>query len=107
MTNNVHILHIDENIVDLEALDTLSEFIDEQIDQFLHSINLLDSNLDINVDLENLVCEPADGPLPQPYTKNEIHKTLDLKIKNSRRKTKFEITTPLFVTKPQYLTTSA
>jgi len=37
----------------LEALDIFLENIDvDQLDPFLHYINLLDSNIDINVDME-------------------------------------------------------
>lgn len=44
-------IHIDENIVGLEALDTFLENMnDEQLDSLFHSINLLDFNLNNNVD---------------------------------------------------------
>jgi len=52
---------------------------DDELDPFLNSINLLDGNLDINIDMGDVECEP-DGQsisLPnfisvQPHTKNEI-----------------------------------
>jgi len=70
-------LYIDDNIVGLEALDKFLENIDDdELDLFLNSIHLLDSNLDINVDMKDVECE-SDGtsiPLPnavsvQPRTK--------------------------------------
>lgn len=102
-------IYIDDNIIGLEALDKFLENIDDdELDPFLNSINLLDSNLDINIDMGDVECEP-DGPsisLPnfisvQPHAKNEIYKTPDLKIKNLRKKPKLDVTTPPFVVKPQ------
>jgi hypothetical protein len=100
---------IDDDIVGLEELDKFLENIDDdELDPFLNSINLLDSNLDINIDMGDVECEPDGQSIShpnfisvQPHTKNEINKTPDLKIKNLRKKSKLDITTPPFVAKPQ------
>ncbi|KAL4098624.1 hypothetical protein QTP88_023188 [Uroleucon formosanum] len=102
-------IYIDDDIVGLEELDKFLENIDDdELESFLNSINLLDSNFDINIDMRDVECEPDDQSISlpnfifvQPHTKNEINKTPDLKIKNLRKKFKLDITTPLFVAKPQ------
>jgi hypothetical protein len=60
VTNKLY-LDLNVNIFGLEALKRFLESIDdEQLYPFLHSINLLNSNLILNTDMENFVSESND-----------------------------------------------